>query len=106
VPMVVVYRAAAAVALQWLLRSARSGERFVALPNIIAGRRIVPELLSRAASPEGIAAALGRYLEDERLRATAVRELEEVAAALRGPGASESTAALVWETLGRNEIIE
>jgi lipid-A-disaccharide synthase len=99
VPMVVVYRAAAAVALQWLIRSARSGERFVALPNIIAGRQIVPELLNRAASPESIAAALGSFLQDGGLRAAAVRELDEVAATLHGPGASDRTAALVLETL-------
>jgi lipid-A-disaccharide synthase len=99
VPMAVVYRASAAVAVQWLIRSVRSRQRFVGLPNIIAGRQVVPELLGRAASPEGIAAVLCSFLHDEGLRATMRRDLDEVAATLDGPGASNRTAALILEAI-------
>ena len=102
-PMVVVYRASSAVALQWAVRVRRTSQRFIALPNIVANREVVPELLGRAASPDGIAAAVSAYLSDPEARARTRRDLDEVVAALGGPGASDRTAALVLETIGSRQ---
>jgi lipid-A-disaccharide synthase len=82
----------------------RSRQHFVGLPNIVAGRQVVPELLGRAASPEGIAAVLGSFLQDAGLQATVRRDLGEVAATLSGPGASVRTAELVLETIAAHHI--
>ncbi|MDA8752635.1 lipid-A-disaccharide synthase [Halieaceae bacterium] len=60
-PMVVAYRMAA---LSWMLVSRMATTRFVALPNILAGDAVVPELLQDAAQPAAMAAALDALLSD------------------------------------------
>jgi len=54
-PMVIVYKLAA---LTYALMKRRAYLPYVGLPNILAGRQIVPELLQNAATPEAIADAL------------------------------------------------
>ena len=65
-PMVVAYRLGALSA--WLVRRLKTSD-FVALPNILAGRELVPELLQEDAQPARLAAALQeqyRRLENDR----------------------------------------
>jgi len=54
-PMVVAYRIGAVTA--WVVRRMQKSE-FVALPNILAGRELVPELLQEDAEPRRLATAL------------------------------------------------
>jgi len=54
-PMVVAYRMGA---LSWALLRLLVKTPFAALPNILAGRALVPELLQRAATPAAMAAAV------------------------------------------------
>ena len=54
-PMVVAYRLGSLSA--WLIRRLQKSD-YVALPNILAGRPLVPELLQEDARPEALAAAL------------------------------------------------
>jgi lipid-A-disaccharide synthase len=104
IPMVVVYRASRATTLQYrLIRGLIGRQRFAAMPNIIAQREIVRELLGSAATPEAVAAELEALLRDEERRAQMKRDLAEVAAALGQPGASDRTAALVLELAGRGK---
>lgn len=65
---------------------------FVAMPNVIAGRMVVPELLQEDCTPDRLAAEIGRVLDD-KAAADAMREgLAAVCAKLggdevaRGPG--------------------
>ena len=103
-PMVVVYRAGLAATLEYaLLRGRLGGQRFAALPNIIADREIVRELLGAAATPTAIAAAAGELLCDGQRRARMRSDLAAVASALGPPGASERTAELVLGLMGRLE---
>jgi lipid-A-disaccharide synthase len=87
--MVVVYRVSA---LTYLL-----GRRFVkldtfAMVNLIAGERIVPELIQDAFTPEAVADEAVSMLTDAS-RAKRVREgLARVRARLGGPGASRRAA--------------
>ena len=64
----------------------------VALPNLVAGRRVVPELLQRECRPEAIARALGGFLDDpdqvQRMR----EALDEIRRRLGGPGIFERAA--------------
>lgn len=59
-PMVVSYRLGALSA--WIVRRLQRSE-FVALPNILAGRALVPELLQEAAQPARLAEALQAQYE-------------------------------------------
>jgi lipid-A-disaccharide synthase len=64
----------------------------VAMPNLIAGRRLVPELLQDACNPSRIAAELERYLSDPT-HTQAVREgLGTVLRKLGEPGVFERAA--------------
>jgi lipid-A-disaccharide synthase len=104
VPMVVTYRASLATTLQFtLLRGVIGRQRHAAMPNILAGREIVPERLGRRAMPHSIAKAVGALLSDERARAEMKRELGEVTKLLGEPGASARTAELVLELMGSRE---
>lgn len=70
----------------------------VAMPNLIAGRRIVPELLQSEATPEAIANALREVLQ-EPVRTRQLEGLAEVRRSLGGVGAARRTAALAQEML-------
>ena len=96
-PMVVTYRLP--TVSYHLVKSLKRSE-FVALPNILAGRLLVPELLQDAARPESLA----RALLDEMRRAKAepgyFDEFARLHAALRC-GASEQAAQVVLDLVGR-----
>jgi lipid-A-disaccharide synthase len=84
-PMVVVYRLSPVT--YWL------GRRFVrldtfAMANLIAGRRIVPELIQDACTPEAIATEVLSYLADDGRAREVSQALREVRARLGAPGAS------------------
>jgi len=100
IPMVVVYRASRATTLQYrLVRGLIGRQRFAAMPNIIAGREIVPELLGSAAQPAAIAAEMTALLTDSQRRERVKRDMSEVVAALGDGGASDRTAQLVLELI-------
>jgi lipid-A-disaccharide synthase len=93
-PMVVVYRVSAV--------TYRLGRRFVkldtfAMVNLIAGQRIVPELIQDAFTPEAVADEAVSMLTDSA-RVARVREgLARVRARLGGPGASRRAAEAILE---------
>jgi len=72
---------------------------WLAMPNLIAGRGVVPELLQEDATPERLADAVEALLEGPA-REAQLRELAGVRRALGGPGAAERTAAVVERMLG------
>lgn len=93
-PMVVVYRVSA---LTYAL-----GRRFVRVPhfamvNLIAGARVVPELIQADFTPERVAAEALSLLRDDARRARMQAELAAVRRKLGGPGASQRAARAVLE---------
>ncbi len=93
-PMVVVYRLSSL--------SYRLGRRFVhvddvAMVNLIAGRRIVPELIQDDCTPERIAAETLSLLTDRQRHEQMARALGDVRAKLGAPGASGRAAEAVLE---------
>ena len=74
-PMVVAYRMAP---LSWALVSWLVRSPFAALPNILAGRALVPELLQKAATPEALAATLEGLLDDAGVRAAQVSGMASI----------------------------
>jgi len=104
VPMVVVYRASRLTTLQYrLIRGVIGGQRWAAMPNIIAGRGIVRELLGSAATPQAVAAEVIDLLSDPARRAQVKEGLAEVKTALGEPGATRRTAELVLGLLVSEE---
>lgn len=88
-PFVVVYRLAS---LTWLL-----GRRLVsldtfAMPNLIAGRKIVTELIQDDCTAENIARELNALLPDGPRREQMLRDLGEVREKLRDPADQEAPA--------------
>lgn len=73
----------------------------VALANLVAGRRVVPEFVQRQARPGALAAALAPLLDRKAPERRAMLEgLEAVRAGLGAPGASVRVADLAEEVAG------
>jgi lipid-A-disaccharide synthase len=93
VPMAVVYRLDR---LSWLIGRLLVRVPYVGLPNWIAKRQIVPELLQDEVNGEALYRQAGKLLEnEEQVRQRA--ELASVADSLGTPGAAGRVAALVME---------
>ena len=95
-PMVVVYRLSP---LEY-----RLGRRFVsvdtyAMPNLIAGHRIVPELIQDECTPQRVADETVALLGDAHLHARTREALARVRQQLGAPGASARAAAAVLEVV-------
>jgi lipid-A-disaccharide synthase len=73
----------------------------IALANLVAGRRVVPELVQDEASPTALADAVEPLLDPESSqRQEMIAGLREVRTALRRGGAGERVAELAAELLG------
>jgi lipid-A-disaccharide synthase len=97
-PMVIVYRLAG---LSYVLaRLLVRGVRHVGMPNIVAGRTVVPELLQGRATPANIAAEARAILDDPARHAAIVEDLREVRRRLGRGGAARRAAAIASEMLG------
>ena len=79
-PMVITYRMPR---LSWWIMQRRAYLPHAGMPNILAGKTIVPELLQDDATPEKLAAALVTLLRDEDGRAKLEARFESIRSALR-----------------------
>jgi lipid-A-disaccharide synthase len=91
-PMVVAYKMGA---LSWQLVSRLVRTPHAALPNILAGRALVPELLQEAATPAAMAAALQPLLAGSDAAAGQLAAFEDIHRQLRQDFAARTTAALL-----------
>ena len=94
-PLVVAYRVMPLTA--WVARVFRLLKTpYVALPNVLARRELVPELLQDEASGEGLGAALLRLYDDPAARGVMRGEFSRLREAL-GRGVNDRAAAAVLE---------
>ena len=99
-PMVVVYKLSWPT--YWLAR-ALIRVPHIAMANLLAGRRLVPELIQSDATPRGVArAALDLLSAPRRLEALRA-ELAGLRAALGGPGAVDRAAEALLAEIGEPE---
>ncbi|MBI3663429.1 MAG: lipid-A-disaccharide synthase [Acidobacteria bacterium] len=91
-PMVVVYRVSATTAFiaRRLVRTP-----FFSMVNLIAGRRVAPELIQEAFTPEAVAREAKRLLTSAEARETMRQDLAEVKTKLGAGGAIEKAAGII-----------
>ncbi len=97
-PFVVVYRVSAltfklAKQFVWYPKEIpaevdRNGNLPIAMPNLIAGRRIVPELLQENFNPQILSETLAPLLADTSSRAQQLADLAQIRTLLTSPGSS------------------
>ncbi len=97
VPMVIVYRISALT--YYLLTKLVSGVKHVGLVNIVAEKRLVPELIQREATPRNMADAVTKMLDDTDYCRRIREGLAEVRMRLGEAGASARAASVVRELL-------
>lgn len=73
----------------------------VGLPNIVAGRRVVPELIQDKANPENISREIIDILLEEEKRAAILKGFEEIKASLGSGGAADKAASAIYEVINR-----
>lgn len=95
-PMVIVYRTAP---LTYALARRLVSVPFIGMPNLIAGRAVVPELLQNDATADRIAAEVARFLDDPGYATATARALGDVRHALGEGGAADRAAAIAAEML-------
>lgn len=95
-PMVVTYMVSAFTA--WLIRRTVD-PKMIAMPNILSGRMIAPELVQEECRPESVAREVLRLLNEDEARTRMIAELGEAKAKLGEPGVAERAAGHVVRML-------
>jgi lipid-A-disaccharide synthase len=95
-PMAVVYKLSP---LTYRLGKRLAHVDTYAMVNLIAGERIVVELIQDACTAESVATEAARLLTDDQYRSRMLASLQEVKCRLGGPGASDRAAQAILEVL-------
>jgi len=100
-PMVIIYRVSA---FSCLVGRLFIRVDFIGLVNLIAGRKIVPELIQKDAGAEAIAREAEAILSDTRRRDAMRKDLAGIRSLLGSPGAADRAAALACELLDEGTL--
>lgn len=95
-PLAIIYKASL---ITYILYKIVADIKFLGLPNIIAGKEIVPELLQYNATPEKIAGKVTGIVSDGKKLSDTREELARVRDALGQPGASMRAAKAILPLL-------
>jgi lipid-A-disaccharide synthase len=98
-PMVIIYKVSP---LSYLIGKIMIQIPWIGLANIVAGKKIVPELIQGEVTPERISHEIVRILKDHKLMETMKIELSAIKKALGESGASYKVARLVYEKIDEN----
>jgi lipid-A-disaccharide synthase len=90
-PMVITYKMPA---LSWWLSKRKQYQPWVGLPNILAGRFVVPEILQDDATPENLAQALLNLVDNKNAVAELEKIFAEIHLTLRQDTARKAAAAI------------
>ena len=72
---------------------------FLGMPNLLAGKEVVPEFIQHEAKPDGIINALRVLMEDSSARDRMISDFDAIIRKLGGTGASERAAQAILEEL-------
>jgi lipid-A-disaccharide synthase len=93
-PMVVVYKTSQ---ISYLIGRMLVSVKRIGLVNIVAGKKIVPELIQHEANAEAIASNVCQFFEQPLLAAGVKNELSKVRGKLGTPGAAKRVAELLMK---------
>ncbi len=91
VPMVIVYRVSP---ISYWVGKMVAKVPYIGLVNLVAGKKVVPELIQNEVLPERLSHEVTNILEDNETRENMIRDLISVKESLGRGGASERTAGL------------
>ena len=97
VPAVIVYRTSA---LTYRIGKVLASVPCIGLPNIVAGRKFLPELIQDDCSPEAMAREVGGLLADEGRRAELAGMCRGLRGVLAGTGPSEAVVDMLEQKAG------
>jgi lipid-A-disaccharide synthase len=100
VPMVIIYKTSP---LTYFIGSRLVQVDHVGICNIVAGERVVPELIQDDAEPDKIAAEIMPMLRDERYAASIRSKLLAVKEKLGSPGAPVRVAGLAFKLMTKGD---
>ena len=103
VPMVVIYKVSP---LSYLVGKMMVHIEHISLVNLIAGRRLVNELIQHEATPYRIATAVSHLIDQPDQMSTVKKELLMLRNKLGGEGASRKVAEIAIETINRHSKIK
>ncbi len=92
VPAVTLYKTSW---LNWEIAKRLATVKWATMPNLLADEEVYPEFIQSAATPENIAGAALKLLQDESRRAHIKQRLAEVVSTLGEPGASARAATAI-----------
>ena len=72
---------------------------FLGMPNLLAGKEVVPEFIQHEAKPDAIVKAVRLLMEDSPARDRMISDFDTIIAKLGGTGASERAAQIILEEL-------
>jgi len=98
-PMVIIYRVSKLTEVLANLFYNRF-PRFIGLPNILADREIVPELIQQKFVVEEVVHQVARFFEDKVYEERVIQDLQELRDSLGSPGASSRVARMVLQEAG------
>jgi lipid-A-disaccharide synthase len=91
-PMVITYKISP---WSWRIMRHMGYQPWIGLPNILAGRFVVPEFLQDDATPENLAQAVGNLLTDKEMQAAMRRVFTDIHRRLRQNTAQKAAAAIL-----------
>ena len=74
----------------------------IGLINIVAGNRIIPELLQQKVTPDTIAGEIVKYLKNDDYRNAAQKSLKSATMKLGKPGAARNAAQIAYEMMNHD----
>ena len=72
---------------------------FLGMPNLLAGKEVVPEFIQHEAKPAAIVKAVRLLMEDSPARDRMILDFDAIITKLGGTGASERAAQAIFEEL-------
>jgi len=76
--------------------------KYLGMPNVLAGREVVPEFIQHRAKPEAIAKAVWQLMENADVRERMISEFDTIVGKLGVGEASEKAAGAIVEEIGRS----